>query len=192
MSAVCPYCRCPLLPDEAQVVCPSCQTPHHADCYQENGGCTVFGCPQAPSDEPGVRVSAGEVGVVGATAPAAAAAQAATAPPPLVSSAAPPPPRPGEAAPAVTAAPAAVSPPLTFAEAYAGVEQRKKRTTFVLLGIFLGALGGHNFYAGYYRKGAAQLCLSLFTLFYAALVSEIWAIVEVCTVVRDGDGQEFQ
>jgi len=85
-----------------------------------------------------------------------------------------------------------VEPPLSLAGVYAGVQQRRKRTTFVLLGVFLGAFGVHNFYAGYYRRGAGQLCLTLFTLFYAAIVSEIWAIVEVCAVARDGDDRDFE
>lgn len=83
------------------------------------------------------------------------------------------------------------APPLSLAEVYAGVQAHKSRTTFVLLGIFLGIFGVHNFYAGYARKGAAQLCLTVFTCFYGAIISEIWAIVEVCIVSHDGDGQDF-
>jgi len=74
---------------------------------------------------------------------------------------------------------------------YAGFRPPKSRITFILLGIFLGALGIHNFYAGYVRKAAAQLCLSLFTCFYASFVSWIWAIVEVCTVTEDSEGVQF-
>src|SRR5215469_805499 len=51
-AAVCPYCRTPI--DAAageELLCSGCGTPHHADCYKENGGCTVFGCANAPSDE---------------------------------------------------------------------------------------------------------------------------------------------
>ena len=55
----------------------------------------------------------------------------------------------------------------------------------------LGALGVHNFYAGYVRKAAAQLCISLFTCFYGSFVSWIWAIVEVCTVNQDSEGVQF-
>jgi TM2 domain-containing membrane protein YozV len=86
---------------------------------------------------------------------------------------------------------AGAAPPLSLAELYSGVQAHKSRTTFVLLGIFLGAFGIHNFYAGYHRKGAAQLCLTVFTCFYGSIVSEIWAIVEVCTVTRDGDNMDF-
>jgi hypothetical protein len=51
VSTTCPYCRAEITPAEAQL-CPGCSTPHHQDCWEENQGCTVFGCPHAPSDEP--------------------------------------------------------------------------------------------------------------------------------------------
>lgn len=191
MSAICPYCRCPLDPDDPQTVCPGCDTPHHTDCFEENGGCTVFGCSHAPSDEPALRVTAAELEPTQAAVIADASVpspQAPSAPPiPFSSGVAPPPSANGYVASAVSN-----TPPLSLGEFYAGVQAHKSRTTFVLLGVFLGAFGVHNFYAGYPRKGAAQLCLSLFTCFYAAIVSEIWAIVEVCTITTDGDQQDFQ
>ncbi len=81
--------------------------------------------------------------------------------------------------------------PASLAEVYSGYHPPKNRVTYILLGIFLGALGVHNFYAGYARKAAAQLCISLFTCFYASFVSWIWAIVEVCTVTEDSEGVQF-
>jgi len=62
----------------------------------------------------------------------------------------------------------------------------KSRTVYVLLGIFLGMFGVHNFYAGHTNKGAIQLAITLATFFMGALISWIWAIVEVCLVDRDG------
>jgi len=29
-------------------VCPACDVPHHAECWNENGGCTTYGCPESP------------------------------------------------------------------------------------------------------------------------------------------------
>jgi len=55
MKTFCPYCRESLNPDEA-ITCPGCNTPHHHDCWQENGGCTVFGCSNAPGDEPKLKI----------------------------------------------------------------------------------------------------------------------------------------
>ena len=190
MSAICPYCRCPLEDGVTQTTCPGCDTPHHADCFEENGGCTVFGCAHAPNDEPALRVSARELEPMEAAASAQQilTVQSPPPPPPLISAnTPPPPPLPGHGF-----MPVAGAPPLSLAEVYAGVQARKSRTTFVLLGIFLGAFGIHNFYAGYHRKGAAQLCLTVFTCFYGSIVSEIWAIVEVCTINCDGDAQDFQ
>jgi hypothetical protein len=43
-AATCPYCRAGLLAGEPSTACPRCETEHHAECYRENGGCTVFGC----------------------------------------------------------------------------------------------------------------------------------------------------
>jgi TM2 domain-containing membrane protein YozV len=51
-AAICPYCRSAIEADSPeQLLCPGCGTPHHADCFAENGGCTVFGCKNAPADE---------------------------------------------------------------------------------------------------------------------------------------------
>ena len=74
---------------------------------------------------------------------------------------------------------------------YYSANRPKTRVVFVLLGIFLGIFGVHNFYAGYVRKGVAQLCTTLFTCFYGAIVSWIWAIAEVCIVSKDADGVQF-
>jgi TM2 domain-containing membrane protein YozV len=69
----------------------------------------------------------------------------------------------------------------------------KSRVAYILLGLFLGGLGIHNFYAGYAGKGAVQLILNL-TLFWTFIVPiaiGIWVIVEVCTVDRDAQGNRF-
>jgi len=61
----------------------------------------------------------------------------------------------------------------------------KSRNSYILLGVFLGAFGVHNFYAGYKHRAVAQLAITVCTLFVGSFVSWIWAIVEVCTVERD-------
>ena len=68
----------------------------------------------------------------------------------------------------------------------------KNRMTFIVLGILLGALGVHNFYAGYRGKATAQLCISIFTLGLASPMSWVWAVIDVSTVDRDSDGVKFQ
>jgi TM2 domain-containing membrane protein YozV len=69
----------------------------------------------------------------------------------------------------------------------------KSRTAFVLLGIFLGGLGIHNFFAGYTAKGVIQL---LITLLLGWLIIPLigvwnWVIIEVCTVTADAAGEAF-
>lgn len=69
----------------------------------------------------------------------------------------------------------------------------KSRVAYVLLGIFLGGLGIHNFYAGYAGRGIAQLLLTVLTgwLIFPLIAIWIWVIVEVCTVNRDAQGVPF-
>jgi hypothetical protein len=61
MESTCPYCREPLSAANVQE-CPTCHLPHHADCWEENHGCTVFGCASAPGDEPRLAVSTADTG----------------------------------------------------------------------------------------------------------------------------------
>ena len=70
----------------------------------------------------------------------------------------------------------------------------KSRTAYVLLGLFLGYLGIHNFYAGYTGKGVAQLLLCLFSpvlFFIPLLVLFVWTLIEICTVTQDAQGIRF-
>lgn len=69
----------------------------------------------------------------------------------------------------------------------------KSRVTFILLGLFLGGLGIHNFYAGHSGRGVAQLLLNLF-LFWTVVVPVIvgiWVLIEVITVDRDSLGNRM-
>jgi TM2 domain-containing membrane protein YozV/ribosomal protein L40E len=68
----------------------------------------------------------------------------------------------------------------------------KQRLTYILLGIFLGGLGIHNFYAGYTSKGVAQLLITLLLgwLFgLGILIVYIWVIIEIVTVTVDANGE---
>ena len=75
------------------------------------------------------------------------------------------------------------------AQAWAG-ESNKSRLAYILLGVFLGALGIHNFYAGYVGRGIAQLSLTLLTvwLIFPLIAIAVWVIIEVCTVKKDAKG----
>lgn len=48
---VCAVCLSPIAEGEATTACPACQAVYHADCWQENGGCAVYGCSQVPAVE---------------------------------------------------------------------------------------------------------------------------------------------
>jgi len=69
----------------------------------------------------------------------------------------------------------------------------KSRTAYVVLGIFLGTLGIHNFYSGYSGKGIAQLLITILTgwLIVPLLGVWIWNLVEICTVSVDAQGNAF-
>src|ERR1700709_2153686 len=53
---------------------------------------------------------------------------------------------------------------------YGSYVQPKSRVAFVLLAVFLGSFGAHNFYAGYTRKAVIQLSITLCTCFWASLL----------------------
>lgn len=199
MAAACPYCRAPFEAEDDLLSCEVCATPHHADCYAENRGCTVFGCSKAPADDPKISISTTDL-----TSPARPLGTATSSMP------TPPPPRsPGTGVP-LPPIPQTfredttryITPPqhLNFA-GYAAPQAaathvpayipRRSRLTFILLGVFLGAFGGHNFYAGYTKRAVMQLLLTVLTCFFGAIISWIWAIVEVCTIMQDDDGVAF-
>ena len=73
-----------------------------------------------------------------------------------------------------------------------GVRPRH-RLVFALLGVFLGFLGTHNFYARQWLTGLLQLLLSVATYLmgFGIIATWIWAVVEAVVVRKDGDGLEM-
>ena len=208
-GSTCPYCRGTLAAEDEIVTCSGCAAKHHADCLLENGGCTVFGCSEAPEEEAKINVSDQDLTSSGrldgnGMLPAS---RTPPPPPPTVAGSTPPPPRaegipyfslPAGNLPAGSIGEVQEIPYLTFA-GYAprplalpsGDVARKSRVVFVLLAVLLGAFGGHNFYAGYVKKAVIQLCITLLSCFAGCFISWIWAIVEACVVDRDDDGMAF-
>ena len=210
---VCPYCRMPF--DEAsppRIFCTACGMPHHEDCYQENGGCTVFGCKRAPADDPKLQVSQSDLSAV--SVPVQPYAPVAQQYAPLRSNDS------GDAAArsgarlstvalqwaagfiasgcncacassSACAEPVIASPGGLRLCAPAYASTHKSRTTYIVLGIFLGSLGIHNFYAGYTGRAVGQLCLTVLTLGNLGIASWIWAIIEICIVEKDSTGLRF-
>ena len=52
----CPYCQFPIKQDSEAVQCRACQVPHHRECWEENGGCTTFGCQETSFSKPAGRI----------------------------------------------------------------------------------------------------------------------------------------
>lgn len=192
MTAVCPYCRTKIGEDEGPLVCEGCGTAHHTDCYTENGGCTIFGCSKAPGDEPKVSVSTPEL--VAAAAPAAVVEHRLPPPPPpgVVLPPAPPDMRhvANQVVPSIYGGFASEDTAASAGEAI--VRAPKNRTSFIILGALLGALGAHNFYAGYYKKAGFQLAITLLTLGFGTPMSWMWAVIDICTIDRDSRGVQFE
>lgn len=74
-----------------------------------------------------------------------------------------------------------------------GRDERKSRLAYVLLGIFLGGLGIHNFYAGRLNRALGQLLTTILAgwLIFPLMAVGIWALVDVCAITTDGDGRSF-
>ncbi len=79
----------------------------------------------------------------------------------------------------------------------------KDRVIYVLLAIFLGELGVHNFFAGYTNRAIWQLVACIVIIPIAAIITcgiglllyfplKIWAIIEACTVTQDAKGVRFK
>lgn len=71
----------------------------------------------------------------------------------------------------------------------------KSKMIYLLLAIFLGEFGVHNFYAGYTSIGVIQLLVSLVggvvTCGVSTFAVWIWAIVEGITKDKDANGNPF-
>jgi len=68
---------------------------------------------------------------------------------------------------------------------------RHKRWIYCSLGLFLGAFGVHNMYAGFRWRGIAQLLITLLSfLFIEGLWIAVWglAIIEIISVTKDSNG----
>jgi len=205
---VCPYCRGPLLAEEPVTACEACGTRHHTDCFEENGGCTIFGCSKAPVDEPKMTISAPDLVSFARSVPTTTAAAAAVRPapgPPPPPGVDPPPPV-GVAQPSLENMRRISSNIVPSMFSIYGPEvdgtsvknqaeipsEPKSRTTFILLGALLGAFGAHNFYAGYTKKGVWQLVITVVSFGFASPMSWIWAIIDICTVNQDNQGVQFE
>ena len=70
------------------------------------------------------------------------------------------------------------------------IKQAKSRGIYVILGLFFGLLGVHNFYAGYFGRGVAQLLIVAITGWFVIgiVVVAVWVIIELFVVTQDAAG----
>ena len=63
----------------------------------------------------------------------------------------------------------------------------------VLLALFLGVFGVHNFYLGHTGRGVAQLLITVLTFGLGSIITGIWALIELIMVatgsLTDGQGR---
>jgi TM2 domain-containing membrane protein YozV len=66
---------------------------------------------------------------------------------------------------------------------------------YIILAFFLGAVGIHNFYAGYWKRGLIQFFCSLispYIMFLPLMFTAIWALMELLFVNKDAKGVFFR
>lgn len=66
---------------------------------------------------------------------------------------------------------------------------------YIIFAFLLGAIGVHNFYAKYWKRGLIQFLLSLsapFLLFFPLIFTSMWAEAELLFQNRDKDGRLFR
>ena len=66
---------------------------------------------------------------------------------------------------------------------------------YIILAFTLGAIGVHNFYAKYWKRGLIQFFLTFsapFLLFFPLIFTSMWAEAELLFQNRDKDGRLFK
>ena len=71
--------------------------------------------------------------------------------------------------------------------------QSKSRAVYIVLALFLGLLGIHNFYAGYHVRGGIQLAICLFLgwLLVPLAVLGLWLLIEIFVITEDAQGNRL-
>jgi len=73
------------------------------------------------------------------------------------------------------------------------VRPTKSRGVYIILGLFFGCLGIHNFYAGHNGRGAAQLIITILLgwVIIGLVITVLWSLIELIAETQDGDGQRM-
>ena len=51
IGKICPFCKTEIKEGDSVKACPACGIPHHESCWEENHGCTTFGCSEQHYEE---------------------------------------------------------------------------------------------------------------------------------------------
>lgn len=73
------------------------------------------------------------------------------------------------------------------------VKSAKSRGIYIILGLFFGMLGIHNFYAGRLGVGLAQFLVTCILGWFVVglIITGVWVLVELFVVKNDGAGDSF-
>lgn len=66
----------------------------------------------------------------------------------------------------------------------------RSRLIYILLALFVGVLGIHNFYAGFKVRGVISVLLTITCV--GVIVSVIMALIDIVTVTHDAAGVRFK
>lgn len=75
---------------------------------------------------------------------------------------------------------------------FTGGAAPKSQLIYVVLALFFGAFGVHNFYANRWGRGLIQLLLTIGTGFIGVVISSLWSIINIFSIETDGDGRLFE
>lgn len=75
-------------------------------------------------------------------------------------------------------------------EPQAAIRVAKSRGIYIILGLFFGMLGIHNFYVGRLGVGAAQLLITLILGWFVVglIITFVWVLIDLISVTKDGKG----
>ncbi|MCW5940899.1 MAG: TM2 domain-containing protein [Fimbriimonadaceae bacterium] len=86
--------------------------------------------------------------------------------------------------------------PAQPANLLAATPGRRNRWVAALLAFFLGGFGAHRFYLGHIGSGIAMVCLVVLTCGYGAVMTGIWAIIDLVLILtgslRDVNGNPLE
>lgn len=73
------------------------------------------------------------------------------------------------------------------------VKSAKSRGIYIILGLFFGMLGIHNFYAGRLGIGLAQLLVTCILGWFVVglVITGVWVLIELFVITKDGAGDAF-